>query len=191
MLTKDPAMRISAIELFNHPWVRQVAPPIPDFETLHRVVKKLKSYSHTPTFQKIILYYTTTQVLSYHTIKAATNLFIALDRDGDGYLSSKDINTCMTDIGTDCNNSVCLLKRCSFNNRKYLTYSEFITIVVDWSEVMTEGMACTIFNAVSLKKPTLSKKKFLIFLNNLPIDEIWTEAFHYLVKPTTDKVIYT
>jgi len=165
--------------------------PIPDLETLHRIVKKLKSYSHTPTFQKIILYYTTTQVLSYNTIKAASSLFTSLDRDGDGYLSSKDLNTCMNDIGTECNNSVCLLRRCSFDNRKYLTYSEFVSIVVNWSEVMTECMACTIFNAVSLKKPTLSKKKFLIFVNNLPIDEIWTEAFHYLVKPTTDKVTST
>jgi hypothetical protein len=62
--------------------------------------------------------------------------------------------------------------------------------MVNWSEVMTEGMGCTIFNAVSLKKPALSKKKFLIFLNTLPIDEIWTEAFHYLVKPTTDNMTY-
>jgi serine/threonine protein kinase len=192
MLTKDPTARISAVEVFSHPWVCQVAPPIPDLETLHRIIKKLKSYSHTPTFQKIILYYTTTQVLSYNTIKEASSLFTSLDRDGDGdgYLSSKDLNTCMNDIRTECSNSVCLLKRCSFNNRKYLNYSEFVTIMVNWSEVMTEGMGCTIFNAVSLKKPALSKKKFLIFLNTLPIDEIWTEAFHYLVKPTTDKMTY-
>lgn len=191
MLSKDPMSRLSASEVFNHPWVRQVAPPSPDLQTMQKVLKKFKSYSCITTMHKIILYYTTTQILSYTTIKSVSQLFIAIDRDGNGLISLKDLKKCMEGIDArELSYSKCLLKRCNFGRRKYLTYSEFMTIMIDWDEIMTEGMACSIFNTISQNNLSISKKKFMVFVNNQQIEDVWSEAFHYLVKTPQKKVRY-
>lgn len=191
MLTRSPEERLTAAQVLSHPWLKQAVPPFPDLNSLRDIRAKLNKYKSASSFQKLIFYYATTQILSYETTKKASELFISIDRDIDSKITAGDLKLCMSNIElgdvTFCSS---LLKSCSFGMKKYLTYSEFITAVLDWSEIMTEGMACGIYLYIVSDKEKLSKNRFSQFVSDQDIESIWTEAFRYLLKFPRDKVLF-
>ena len=190
MLTRQSGQRLSATQLLEHPWLKQAAPSFPSLEQLYEVRARLIKFKSAPVIQRIIFYYATTQILSYETIREASELFISIDRDTDSKITTKDLNLCLLAYGQkERRIKLSLIKSCSFGMRNYLTYSEFITVILNWNEIMTEGMACSIFMNIVSPDERLTKSRFRDFLDDQDIEPIWIEAFKYLRLFPREEVI--
>lgn len=190
MLTRQSEQRLSAAQLLEHPWLQQAAPSFPSLEQLNEIRARLIKFKSAPVIQRIIFYYATTQILSYETMREASELFVSTDRDLDSKITTKDLNLCLMANGQQERRiKVSLIKSCSFDKRHYLTYSDFITVILDWNEIMTEGMACIIFMNIANSNKALTKSRLRDFLDDQDIEPIWIEAFKYLRCFPREKVI--
>lgn len=90
LLVKDPRLRMTAKEAFNHPWITGLA-PLPSVPLNRAVFDDMHHFVESQNFRKATLML----IASRLTERDITNLkqvFISLDTDGDGMLSRSEMD---------------------------------------------------------------------------------------------------
>ncbi len=86
-----PERRLTPQQVLEHPWILSMTGTEKPVELPSIVTSNLKTFSITQKVKKVVLAYLATQ-LSEREITMLRKLFIGLDKNGDGVLSTEEIN---------------------------------------------------------------------------------------------------
>jgi len=143
LLVVDPEMRMSAAEALEHPWL-QTAPETSSVQP--RVLARLKNFQQISAFRKILLVVLARQ-LSANDLPDMYEAFKALDRDGDGMVSHKELrNILSTKMGTDELEQV--LDAMDVDGSGQMEYSEFLATAFDRKLLFRDDLILQVFRAL-------------------------------------------
>lgn len=92
LLVKSMADRLSADQALAHPWVRKHRDSVlTESAVLSSALALMRSYHHTTKLKEAILTYIATQIMSHDDLKELKIAFQALDRNGDGKITSTEL----------------------------------------------------------------------------------------------------
>merc|ERR1719188_1862739 len=90
MLAFKPANRYSAKQALDHEWIKEMAPNANNAPLGSKIVDNLRNFRYTNRLKKAALQVIAGQ-LSEERIKDLRQKFMALDENGDGMISSKEL----------------------------------------------------------------------------------------------------
>jgi len=92
LLVKPVAERLTAEQALDHPWVRKHRDSVlTESAALSSALALMRSYHHTAKLKEAILTYIATQIMSHNDLKELKIAFQALDRNGDGKITSTEL----------------------------------------------------------------------------------------------------
>ena len=138
MLTKKPANRFSIEQVFNDNWLQSRGMNRVSDKLLEAsALQGLANYSTESRLAKAINAYMISQFLDSTHFNKLREVFMTIDKNGDGYLSLVEIQSAVdkVDLKVDC---IELLKQCDTDENGYVNYSEFLAATVNRTEAYTK-----------------------------------------------------
>ena len=102
LLVKDVNQRYSAVEAFNHPWI-QKSEEIIDNEIAAEAFDNMKNFMQAVNLKKTTLIYLASK-LPEKNIDELRKLFIQIDLDGDGIITTKEFKKALQQYGFEIDN---------------------------------------------------------------------------------------
>lgn len=142
MLKKDPRERPTAEEVLSNKWVVSytrstinefnISPDVlANLEKFHVIVIKAKN-----KLEKSIFSFISTQVMTSIEKQILTDMFLSLDKNGDGTLSKDEIEEGYDALGIPAPISLNdLLKKLDGDGNGSINYNDFLTASQDWSKL--------------------------------------------------------
>ncbi|CDW87482.1 protein kinase domain containing protein [Stylonychia lemnae] len=126
LLVKDIDQRYSAVEAYNHPWI-QKSEEILDNEIAAEAFDNMKNFMQAVNLKKTTLIYLASK-LPEKNIDELRKLFIQIDLDGDGIITSEEFKHALTIYGfqIDKDEIEQLVNQIDTNNNGFIDYTEFI-----------------------------------------------------------------
>lgn len=142
MLTYNFDQRPSAEDLLKDSWITQNAPNATvNKDKAEKVLKNLQSFNANQKLMEITISYIVNQLISQEEIKDLKNVFLNLDKNGDGKLSYEEILEGFVKVYGEASAEASadhIFSTLKKTNRDFITYEEFITASMDRSKVLTE-----------------------------------------------------
>ena len=85
LLVKDPNIRLTAQEAFNHPWI-QVLAPLPDCIFPAQIYEDIKSFVSFQKFKRATLMFIASRLTDKNT-RVLKQMFVSMDTSGNGYVN--------------------------------------------------------------------------------------------------------
>jgi len=89
MLTRDPNKRYTSEQAIHHIWIKSMAGTAKSALSI-KVIENMQAYRSLQKLKKSVLMYIATQT-SEKEVSALKELFVGCDKDGDGKLSTEDM----------------------------------------------------------------------------------------------------
>lgn len=132
----DPADRLTAEQVLNHTWVKNLAPNSTD-SILNLNTDNLKKYKNTNKLQKYVLTFIASR-LKDDDIKVLKDIFMTLDKNQDGTLTLEEIKDGVAAI-KDCKIDVAdLFSSIDTDNSGNINYTEFLAATIDQKVYLKE-----------------------------------------------------
>lgn len=150
MLEVNPTKRLSASEAFSHPWFSQIETPIIRPNLLEIVANNLKTFHETSKFQRAVIRFIASQLLTLTEKTELTSIFISLDTEGTGKISENQLITYWKKIfGEDLegNDIHGMMTRIDTDKSGYLDYSEFLVAAMDRKKLLSHEHLDAVFQA--------------------------------------------
>lgn len=129
MLEHNPSKRLSAAEALNHSWVVSALAVQTDSRVALQALRNLTSFRAEVKFQHAVLTYIASQLVNKEESVRLTELFRALDLNGDGKLSQEEIRSGMNRstelVNTELDMKL-LFDSVDIDNSGFIDYTEFI-----------------------------------------------------------------
>lgn len=174
MLTKNPAERPSAAEVWADPWVQ--GKEMQDKTMAPEHLQLLQHFHTRMKLQHAALTYIASRLLATQELASLKDAFLAMDKDGDGRISSKELYQAYEGTSLLLPNVEKLLREVDADQNGYLEYSEFITAATKWSELLTEERLSMAFKAFDTdNNGTISKAELKAMFkgDELIPEEVW------------------
>ena len=139
MLIKKFTDRMYARELYENIWLQAHGNYlVPDKKIAKNSLKNLSSFHTTSKLHKATLAFIVNQVMSSDEISVLRDTFVALDKNGDGFLSPDELKEAMGKFTGDvANNAEELLKRVDEDGNGCINYSEFLIAATNWEKELS------------------------------------------------------
>ena len=145
LLVKDPSIRLTAREAFNHPWI-QVLAPLPNFPLSMQIFEDIKHFIGFQKFKRATLMFIASR-LTEKSIFSLKQMFVSMDRSGNGYISRAELEQgfksskakfCVEDMDN-------IWKVLDTNHNGKIDYIEFITACICSQKYVTAGILKSAF----------------------------------------------
>lgn len=100
-MLSDPDKRPTAIEVLQHEWIKDLAPQSQDV-ILKLNPSTLKQYGNANKFKKAVMTFICSRMKD-EEVANLKEIFIAIDKNGDGHLSFDEVKEGMAKVGLDSN----------------------------------------------------------------------------------------
>lgn len=149
MLTKDPALRVSAEQAYESPWIQQRATwLVADNCLSQQVLCELAAFSGIWKIRQASLHYIVSQLDAAKEIKGLREVFISLDSDGDGRLSLAELETGFTRLKLGAKYDIAsILENCDANMNGVVDYTEFLAATINWKKALSQEWIELAFSA--------------------------------------------
>lgn len=119
-------MRYSAEEAYNHPWLQSIEESL-DSGIATEAFDNMKMFMEAVNFKKAILIYMASK-LPERDIEELRKLFIQMDSNGDGRITSDEFQKALKSYGLKSNQEEMkeLLNKLDTNGNGYVDYTEFL-----------------------------------------------------------------
>ncbi|CAK9073302.1 unnamed protein product [Durusdinium trenchii] len=144
LLAMKPAERFTAEQALNHIWIKEKAPHSRKEPLNTTSVSNLKNFRSTNRFKKMALQVIATQ-LSEDKIENLRKQFLALDSNGDGMLSIKEISDGLKAAGMKDNDLKHILAGVDFDGSGSIEYKEFLAATLDKKHYLQEDALWSAF----------------------------------------------
>lgn len=174
MLTKNPAERPSASEVWLDPWVQ--GRNISESALVPEYLQQLQHFNSRLKLQHAALTYIASRLLQTHELASLQETFYRVDKDGDGRITAQELYQAYEGTSLLLPNVDELLKNVDSDQNGYLDYSEFVTAAMKWNDVLSEERLTMAFKAFDTDgNGTISKAELkAIFKGNEVIsDDVW------------------
>jgi len=144
LLEMKPADRFTAEQALNHIWIKEKAPHSSKEPLNTTSVSNLKNFRSTNRFKKMALQVIATQ-LSEDKIENLRRQFLALDSNGDGRLSIKEISDGLKAAGMKDNDLKNILAGVDCDGSGSIEYKEFLAATLDKKHYLQEDALWSAF----------------------------------------------
>mmetsp|Transcript_31257 Transcript_31257/g.30910 ORF Transcript_31257/g.30910 Transcript_31257/m.30910 type:complete len:206 (-) Transcript_31257:33-650(-) len=147
MLTIEPAERLSAGEVLNHPWLHKyVNNAIEDTKISVDALSNLGAFRAESKLEKSILTFITSQVFGEKEEAELAELFKALDANGDGKLSQEELLNGYHQLRLTSPEEVKeIMKKCDSDRSGFIDFTEFITAATNWNQILQKEQLISAF----------------------------------------------
>ena len=150
MLTFDPTKRCSAMDALNHPWVVHYSNETVNFELTKTSLNDLSTFTAHHKLQQAALTYIVSQLVTNKEKEELQNIFMKLDKNGDGKLSEDELISGYKEIFGDqypAEEEVKkILLKIDNDNNGYIDLTEFIIATIDKDKTLSRERLITAFN---------------------------------------------
>ena len=141
MLTYDQDKRITAIEAYNHSWLQICKPQKLDPEQAKEALQNFKSFNAQTKLQRAAMMFIVTQLMTKQERDKLQNIFMALDKDGDGKLTHDEMADGYTSFFSNellaSKELEELIKGLGINKDRKINYSEFLLAAANKKKLLT------------------------------------------------------
>lgn len=181
MLMIEPALRYSAEQVYNDPWIQQRAlSNIEDNELSAQVLSELANFSGKVKIRQATLQYIVCQMVTSREVEDLRKIFIELDLNGDGSISIQELEQGLNRVKLETSYNIQdILDQCDANLTGVIDYTEFLTATLNWKKSLSQErleMAFQAYDTDKNGKISLEEMKEFIGDDNLE-DEVWEELF--------------
>jgi calcium-dependent protein kinase len=168
LLRMNPKERFTASQALEHTWVKKKAPASKGGDLNATMVDNLKGFRSQNKLKKAALHVIAGQ-LGEKEIKAMREVFTALDKNGDGLLTAKEMkqgleNSKLKDIPTDLQQ---ILEEVDSDGSGVIDYTEFLAATLDKAVYMKENVCWQAFRVFDKNGDgKIDKKEIAALLNN-------------------------
>jgi calcium-dependent protein kinase len=155
LLELNPGKRISAQEAVNDAWVQKSKPPIDNHDFIQHVISNLSSFGDTSKFQRAVIRYIVSQLLSQGEKNELIGIFKTFDSSGDGKINQQEfIEYCKQIFGAQLTEDEIksIMSRVDTDNSGFIDYSEFLAAAMDRSKLLSKERLRSAFEAFDRDK---------------------------------------
>lgn len=151
MIVVNPDERLTAAQVFKHPWVEALAPNASDRPLAEEVLGRLKGFQAAQKFEQAVLSVMAVQ-LKDEEVKTLRDLFYALDKDGSGTISAEELKTCFVeklniDVPPDLAD---VMSAIDSDGSGEIDYTEFIVRMMDKRKFIQKDVCWAAFRVFDL-----------------------------------------
>jgi len=168
LLRMNPKERFTASQALEHDWVKNKAPKAKNVDLNASMVDNLKGFRSQNKLKKAALHVIAGQ-LGEKEIKALREAFTALDKNGDGLLTAKEMkigleNAKMKEIPADLQQ---ILEEVDSDGSGVIDYTEFLAATLDKAVYMKESVCWQAFRVFDKNGDgKIDKKEIAAILHN-------------------------
>jgi len=143
LLVKDPNLRLSAAEAYQHPWIQGLTPLS---QISLEVFQSIESFVRSQKLKQATLIYIANR-LTVNDIESMRRSFRNMDKDGNGLLSREELALGMKRVGRQID-ELTFLNLCSVldtNKNGYVDYTEFLAACLYNRDFSNQGLLRTAF----------------------------------------------
>lgn len=139
MLNTKSSSRPTALEVYQNTWIQSHGKnEAPDKELTKMSLKSLSCFNTTNHLQRATLNFIANELMSQEELEHLHKLFKKIDENGDGFLSSKEIEKAITDHpGVFTGNVKEMLSKVDTDQNGMINYSEFLTAATNWEKELS------------------------------------------------------
>lgn len=150
MMAFIPSHRFSAVEALNHPWIVSHTQQKIDLTAEKILLNDLTAFTAEHKLQQAALTYIVSQLVSNKEKEELQNIFMKLDKDGNGRLSEEELIEGYKEIFGEnypAEEEVKrILAKIDIDNNGYIELSEFIMATIDKDKALSRERLVTAFN---------------------------------------------
>ncbi|XP_059315358.1 calcium-dependent protein kinase 17-like [Lycium ferocissimum] len=145
MLTTDPKQRLTAIQVLNHPWIKEDG-EAPDTPLDNAVLSRLKQFRAMNNFKKVALR-VIAGCLSEEEIMGLKQMFKSMDTDNSGAITLEELKQGLAKQGTKLSDYEIqqLMEAADADGNGTIDYEEFITATMHMNRMDKEEHLYTAF----------------------------------------------
>jgi calcium-dependent protein kinase len=161
LLVKDPGLRMTAKEAFEHPWI-QVLSPLPECTLSSQIYDNIRQFVKFQKFKRATLMFIASR-LSEREIFTLKEVFVGMDKEGNGSLSREEFEEGMKKHKAKLSSSDLenVWKVLDTNHNGKIDYIEFVTACISSQRYVTAGILKTAFEFYDIVSPTQEKDGFI------------------------------
>lgn len=150
MLGKNPKLRPSIEEVFHDYWVKIRANDlIPDKQVQEASLKSLSSFKLESCLERAVYTFIISQRLNSQMFSCLKDVFLDIDKDGDGVLSSDELKLAVHNMQLDLDVEQ-IIKECDSDGNGFINYTEFLMATVDKQTAYSREQLKQVFSAFDL-----------------------------------------
>ncbi|CDP20327.1 unnamed protein product [Coffea canephora] len=145
MLTSDPKQRLTAVQVLNHPWIKEDG-EAPDTPLDNAVLARLKQFRAMNKFKKVALR-VIAGCLSEEEIMGLKQMFKGMDTDNSGTITLEELKQGLAEQGTKLSEYEVkqLMEAADADGNGTIDYEEFITATMHLNRMDREEHLYTAF----------------------------------------------
>ena len=150
LLDPEPKTRYAAVDALNDPWLLVAKSPQVRSSLLETSVNNMKNFRETHKFQRAVIRYIASQLLSQMDKNEYISIFKALDKHGTGKITEDElIPYCKKIFGDSFTDEDIhsIMSRVDTDNSGFIDYSEFIAAAMDKKKLLSEEKLEATFKA--------------------------------------------
>jgi calcium-dependent protein kinase len=176
MLQVDSSKRCTAQDIFDGEWLRKFIRKSKNQRLSKKSINNLALYSKKSKFKKALLTFMTKKISMTEDIERLLSIFNEVDSSGQGVLASYMILECIQKSGMQIKDPLALVASMDTNKTGMVTYSEFITSLIDWNKELNEAKLRKVFADIDVNGDgNISPEEFMDVLHtNYSVDQLKT-----------------
>ena len=139
MLKKDPNERYSIDQVYNDPWLQSRGMNrVPDHEIEVSSLLSLANFRTESQLQRAVYLFILSQFVENQHFDELREVFMSIDKNGDGYLSIEEIQQAADKFKFNIN-ILDIIEQCDTDKNGVINYSEFLTATVNKSTAYSKS----------------------------------------------------
>ena len=175
MLQIDPSKRYSAHDIFESDWMKKYISNSKAPKLSKNSIRNLSEYSKKSKFKKALLTFIMQKVSISTDMQALLDIFKEVDSEGLGVLAPHKVLECVQKSGIPVKDPLTIVTSMNINKTGMVTYTEFISSLVDWNKELNEAKLKKVFKEIDVNGDgAISPEEFM--------DVLQTNYSHEQVK---------
>ncbi|CAG9317318.1 unnamed protein product [Blepharisma stoltei] len=147
LLVFNPNERISAEQALEHPWIKSNIQNITSENPIYSdALNQLRKIRIKSKFEKCILSFIASHILTAEDEKELSKLFQELDTNKDGKISKEELIEGYGRMEVDFNIDIdAIMKNCDTNENGTIEFSEFLATAINWNKMISKEMVEKVF----------------------------------------------
>lgn len=165
MLDINPDKRPTARQIFDHEWFKKQSNSVNGRRLSKRSLFHLNNYTKHSKFKRALLGFMMTKITIQENIKKFQVIFKTIDKNGDGVLSVDEILEGLKQARINIPNPLEMIRALDNDKSGEISYSEFLTALVDWEKELSSEKLTKAFNEIDVNKDgALSSRELMAVL---------------------------